>query len=834
MIIQLKTNIKTLKLTPNIAYWKYDIRMYLVFAGQDGNEHLKEITKQTRDDYLEQERKAWAVEIYKYLLKEKRNIFPKNGAVFYDRAAVLFTANEKMKISEKEETLKLPTSAITNCPIDAEEVRVVIKPVSDAYQVSSNDLQKVVNVRNIERDKALLEVLNLATSQEGYLNTERFVTYGTANHYLYDPSEYKVEESELPPLADGKYMGIGASKSVKILEGDNTNGKGSAFVVTDGYITVMKGAFHYDNQNLLEKISQLSAFIDRRTQKSTFTVAAASDPYNRSLILQMIRGETRLYVTTTYTDDKQKKRTFQIGGLGSSATEIKSAAVILRSIFRYPGMATVTDRYKPDSFYPMELLTVAPSQRVTQQQQTLEEKAAMIKASAVNPWRRFELTKNMAKALNIEPGNQLLAKAGITVDAEFFQSKWDLNDVKFLEPISLDKWAVCTMLGPREAHTLKTKEYLHLIQERGRYRGMNIGTPEVSALQQVTEANIRGWFERQKKAGKRFLMFICSGIMKMRNDIKVHDYLKLLEVEFQIVTQQILSNKVSDVVEKRQTQTLDNVLAKINLKLGGVNHNVVPAVPLAPGFNWLADKDSLIVGFSISNPPPVSKGEIDKDSNHKMPSVVGWSANCSQNHQSFIGGYLYVDARQGDMMGPKLGDVIVDIVGKFRKAKSLDPRHILFYFSGISEGQWALIADTYMEAIRNGLTKAALKTKPSLTAVASSSDHNERIYRLPIPQGRSVAEMNIPPGTVVDRKIVSPAMNEFFLNSHSAFQGTAKTPKYSLVYDDSMIPMDSLEIITHCLCYLHAIVPAPTADPAPLIVAARNAQRGHDIYIAKS
>lgn len=66
------------------------------------------------------------------------------------------------------------------------------------------------------------------------------------------------------------------------------------------------------------------------------------------------------------------------------------------------------------------------------------------------------------------------------------------------------------------------------------------------------------------------------------------------------------------------------------------------------------------------------------------------------------------------------------------------------------------------------------------------------------------------------------------------FQGTAKTPKYALVYDDSNIPMNVVEGMTHGLCYLHEIVTATVSVPVPLIVADRCAKRGHNVYIANS
>ncbi|VDM73940.1 unnamed protein product [Strongylus vulgaris] len=185
------------------------------------------------------------------------------------------------------------------------------------------------------------------------------------------------------------------------------------------------------------------------------------------------------------------------------------------------------------------------------------------------------------------------------------------------------------------------------------------------------------------------------------------------------------------------------------------------------------------------------------------------------------------------MMGSKLSEVIVEILKRFRSATNIAPSHIVLYFSGISEGQWSLVAANYMRAIQNGIKSLSASYEPKLTALVVSKDHNERLYKKNI-TGNRAAEQNIPPGTVVDTKIVSPVINEFYLNAHSAFQGTAKTPKYSLVHDNSKIPIDVVELMTHGLCYLHEIVTATVSVPAPLMVADRCAKRGHNVYIANS
>ncbi|KAK6041481.1 piwi domain protein [Cooperia oncophora] len=229
-------------------------------------------------------------------------------------------------------------------------------------------------------------------------------------------------------------------------------------------------------------------------------------------------------------------------------------------------------------------------------------------------------------------------------------------------------------------------------------------------------------------------MFITS------DGIKLHDLIKLLEVEHQIVSQEVKGSKVDSVLNKNQNQTLDNVVAKEN--------------------NMVSDKDRLFVGFEISNPPSLSKLEVERGATYK-------------------------------------------------------------------------VTDTYIKAIRTGITSLSAAYKPSVTALAVSKDHNERLYKANISGNRAV-DQNIPPGTVVDTKIVSPVINEFYLNAHSAFQGTAKTPKYSLLADDSKIPLDVIEGMTHALCFLHEIVTSTVSVPAPLIVADRCAKRGHNVYIANS
>uniref|UniRef100_A0A1I7XNU6 PAZ domain-containing protein n=1 Tax=Heterorhabditis bacteriophora TaxID=37862 RepID=A0A1I7XNU6_HETBA len=183
--------------------------------------------------------------------------------------------------------------------------------------VSSNDLSKVVNVRASEQDKEILEVLNLIISQDAFMKTSEFITYGSGVHYLFDPLKYGFKENDCPPLMDGKYVGIGVSKSVKVLEGEQGHSYGT-YIVTE----VKKGAFHNDGEPLINKIMSMSIFCDPRTGISApFNLNSINNSKRQILsqlknsIVSIFTTLLELYVRTTY----GKKRTFSIGNISDAA-----------------------------------------------------------------------------------------------------------------------------------------------------------------------------------------------------------------------------------------------------------------------------------------------------------------------------------------------------------------------------------------------------------------------------------------------------------------------------------------------------------------------------------
>lgn len=66
--------------------------------------------------------------------------------------------------------------------------------------------------------------------------------------------------------------------------------------------------------------------------------------------------------------------------------------------------------------------------------------------------------------------------------------------------------------------------------------------------------------------------------------------------------------------------------------------------------------------------------------------------------------------------------------------------------------------------------------------------------------------------------------------SNTDVQGSARTPRYTVLVDDLNLSMDELEGMTYVLTYDHQIVNLPTSLPTPLYVANRYAERGRNTY----
>lgn len=95
----------------------------------------------------------------------------------------------------------------------------------------------------------------------------------------------------------------------------------------------------------------------------------------------------------------------------------------------------------------------------------------------------------------------------------------------------------------------------------------------------------------------------------------------------------------------------------------------------------------------------------------------------------------------------------------------------------------------------------------NFTVIIAEKRHHIRIF----PERGLAADKNgnPVPGTLVDRDVTEPFGYDFYLNSHSAIQGTARPTHYTVIMDEEQMKPDQLQtmVYEHVYQYMRATTP---------------------------
>ncbi|KAJ5781155.1 hypothetical protein N7457_006315 [Penicillium paradoxum] len=243
-----------------------------------------------------------------------------------------------------------------------------------------------------------------------------------------------------------------------------------------------------------------------------------------------------------------------------------------------------------------------------------------------------------------------------------------------------------------------------------------------------------------------------------------------------------------------------NVGLKINLKLGGANQALRTA-----DLGIISEGKTMLVGIDVTHPSPGSA--------ITAPSVAGIVASVDANLAQWPAEIRVQGARQE--MVADLEILLASRLQYWRKMNKALPENIIVYRDGVSEGQYNKVIDEELPLLQAACKKTypADQTKkgfPKLAIIVVGKRHNTRFY--PTTEQDSNRENPIP-GTVVDRGVSEARDWDFFLQAHSALQGTARPAHYFTVWDEIFYPRhpanskgpgaaDVLQDLTHKMCYL--------------------------------
>ncbi|KAI5854508.1 eukaryotic translation initiation factor 2C 2 [Durotheca rogersii] len=245
------------------------------------------------------------------------------------------------------------------------------------------------------------------------------------------------------------------------------------------------------------------------------------------------------------------------------------------------------------------------------------------------------------------------------------------------------------------------------------------------------------------------LQLLC--IILPASPIPLYDRIKQLgDVKYGIHTICSVGTKIAKL--SGQDQYFRNEALKLNLKLGGDNHIVSPA-----NLALVAENKTMIVGIDVTHPSPGSSS--------MAPSVAGMVASINSQLGQWPG-ILSIQKERRQEMVSDLQSMLKSRLHLWReKGKHATlPENILVYRDGVSEGQYQKVLDEELPLLR-----AACRE------VYSIPDQSKGLPRLTI----VIVE------TDADHRGVTEARSwDFFLQAHTALQGTARPAHYFVVLDE--------------------------------------------------
>ena len=401
---------------------------------------------------------------------------------------------------------------------------------------------------------------------------------------------------------------------------------------------------------------------------------------------------------------------------------------------------------------------------------------------------------------------------------------WNMTDVKFYNTCTIPEWT-CVVICFGTVANRYAKEYPGPIVDEFvtvlNQRGMKVSKP--NSFTKVENADqLKG--HMIKRSGDKFMLVILPNA----NSTTYTEVKFLGDVTFGIHTVCITGEKLAK--ERGRQQYLNNVALKVNLQLGGTNHIVEPSY-----LEILRKGKTMVCGVDVTHPSPGSASAA--------PSISGMVASVDQ-HVAQWPGILRVQSEARQEMVSDLEDMFRSRLILWRQRNKTLPENIIVYRDGVSEGQYQIVLDEELPLLREACRKMyssadQKKGLPKFTVIVVTKRHHTRFY--PTQVGQADRNSNNKAGTVVDRGVTEVGDWDFFLQSHAAIQGTARSAHYFVLVDEIFrarakqgagSAADEVEKVSQGLCSAYGRATKAVSIVAPVYLADVLCERAR-VYLSR-
>ncbi|TKR82431.1 hypothetical protein L596_016158 [Steinernema carpocapsae] len=818
--VRLVSNFYPAHVNGQVPIHRYDVEMTI--ARRNGSQLA--LTKKSTSDAVSIDRKAKTKAIFSKMVATHPELFTNMYSCIYDLESMLFTLKEIEEVNLiidglDGEMFQGTTSATVN-----------LKKCHDRYELD------LTNYGFLQADVGSVDLshkqfLELITSQIPMMS-EEFVCFPGGISFGY--------HVDATPLSDAKNLYHGVQKSIRYVENPATK-KPMAAVAVD----LRKTTFHQS----INAFQYMCAQVQVENASSLTKVSKAM----KGIRCKLTYGRRYREMVIHAVVNKSPRSTFFKRGEQDISVE-QYFYEVYQITLRYPNGLMAAEK-KPGQrelcYFPMELLEILDNQRVSGELPQAVV-SAVIKQAAVLPAQRRqeiqqacndiglfdnEYLRNIQTTVEPRPieiegrlitNPKLIYGNNVLVDSR--KGQWPnrgANKPKFFLPAVVRKWTFLMISEQRNGQATGTmngflKEFIRECQ----MRGMTLphpSSPYVLDTNRNVEDQLEEFMRDCSEGDYEFVFVLQDGIFKF------HKLLKYLERKYQVITQD-LKTQTGQRCLQRAAATLENIVQKTNMKLGGLNYSLQMTNP--GGRKSVFDESTMFVGLSMTHGKP-----LKPDSTGELPprpaSVVGFAANTLPQQFAFIGDY-YFQAADRDEKIDSIVPIMTILLTKWSKHHDGQmPMNVVIFRNGASEGQYKNVLRFEIPLVKYALEKfreaadvEQIHPETKLCMLVSNKHHSTRIFKTNVPvQGRA-PEQNLEPGIAVDRAIVNPVFQEFYINSHTTLQGTGRVPRYAILNNDAGYALGHLEHIVFGLAHGHQIVNMTTSLPTPAYIASDYGDRG--------
>lgn len=474
---------------------------------------------------------------------------------------------------------------------------------------------------------------------------------------------------------------------------------------------------------------------------------------------------------------------------------------------KYPNLPCLhVGALQKSNYLPMEVCHILEGQKCPRKA-TDNQVANMIRYTCTKPHVRKAAIEEKVRSAGFEQ-DSLLQGFGLKVNPEMptvnarilpcppmlyggkkiekpSDGAWNMKGKQFYEPRQLKSWAVINLCDPRKTPNESVENFFEAFIDQIKKVGMkspNQLPPIIPRRDRNTE--IRSLFktamtEAQKKFGtKAELIFMIN---PSADSFNYGELKRASDSEFGVVSQCMLAKHIN----KCSPQYIANILLKVNVKLGGRNTIVNGPLPKA------SDIPTIIFGADVTHPSPSDKSQPS------IAAVVASMDRYAISHAATI--------RQQGRRVEQIEDLkgmAIDLLKRFYVSARTKPQRIIFYRDGVSEGQFQMVMNYEITALREACAALEKGYNPTITFVIVQKRHHTRFF---VTDNRDADRSgNVKAGTVIDTGCCHPTEFDFYLMSHSGIQGTSRPTHYHVVLNEGSFSADEIQELTYRLCYTFA------------------------------